>query len=280
MHSLATPAFAPDAGRAGSIPESVCPRGAAAGRYALAIMAKAPREGAVKTRLVPPLLAAEAAALSRCFIADMAENIAGVGSADRVRGWVAYTPVGQEAAFDGLLPGGFGLVPQRGDGFGERLLHAMEDLLATGHGGAFLINSDSPDLPQALLAQAVAALERPGDRVVLGPATDGGYYLIGLKRLHREMFARIDWSTERVLAQSLERAAEIGLPVELLPPWYDVDDEAALRHLLRVFADGVRGGAGEPALQPYPAPRTRRLLAELMRTGAGMRLGLEAVAGS
>jgi rSAM/selenodomain-associated transferase 1 len=232
-------------------------------RFALAIMAKAPAEGMAKTRLVPPLSPAEAAGLSRCFIADTADNVAGLASDHAVDGVVAYTPVGQEAAFDGLVPPWFRLLPQRGGDLGERLCNVVEDLLATGYDGVFLINSDSPDLPPAVLRQAVAALGRGGDGVVLGPAVDGGYYLIGLRRCHRHLFAGIDWSTERVLAQTMARAAEAALAVDLLPAWYDIDDAAAL--------SAFRQGAvpASDGLARYPAPRTRLYLDRLGKPDGG-----------
>jgi len=123
-----------------------------------------------------------------------------------------------------LLPETFKLLGQRGEGFGERLFYATEDLLAVGYESVCLIDSDSPTLPSALLQAAVSALALDGDRVVLGAADDGGYYLIGLKRAHRQLFEKLDWSTPRVLSQTVERAAEINLEVEMLPVWYDVDD--------------------------------------------------------
>jgi glycosyltransferase A (GT-A) superfamily protein (DUF2064 family) len=94
-----------------------------------------------------------------------------------------------------------------------------------------LLNSDSPTLPVAYLVAAATALAVPGDRVVLGPSTDGGYYLIGLKQPHQRLFEDIDWSTERVAAQTLARANQLGLEVHQLPSWYDVDDAEALRVL-------------------------------------------------
>ena len=89
--------------------------------------------------------------------------------------------------------------------------HACEDLFTCGFGAVCLIDSDSPTMPQAALLQAVEWLSLPGDRMVLGGSDDGGYYLIGVKRLHQHLFGQIEWSTERVLAQTLERARKIGL---------------------------------------------------------------------
>lgn len=200
---------------------------------ALAVMAKAPRPGKVKTRLSPPLTPDQASALNICFLRDTAENIQQVTDASNSAGLVAYTPVGDEAAFDGLLPPGFQLLGQRGDGFGERLLYACEDLFACGFGAVCLIDSDSPTMPQDALLQAVERLSRGGDRMVLGGCEDGGYYLIGVKRPHPRLFEQIDWSTERVFDQTMQRAREIGLSVEPLPTWYDVDDAATLERLQR-----------------------------------------------
>jgi rSAM/selenodomain-associated transferase 1 len=205
------------------------------GLCALGMMIKAPRAGASKTRLVPPLTHEEAARLSASFLRDTAANIADAcaDSSGRaaVQGVAVYTPAGAEAAFDGLLPQNFALLAQRGDTFGERLFHASADLLRLGYESCCLVDSDSPTLPRVLLVQAVEELGRPGDRLVLGPSEDGGYYLIGVKRAHPRLFEEIDWSTARVATQTLLRAREIDLAVSLLPPWYDVDDAHSLLRL-------------------------------------------------
>ncbi len=162
---------------------------------ALGLMAKAPRVGEVKTRLVPPLTAQEAAALSVCFLRDMAANIKSVSETEAASGLVVYTPTGSESAFDGVLSTGFELLVQRGTSLGERLCNATDDLLRQGYGAVCLINSDSPTLPQSILIRAIESLATEGDRVVLGGAEDGGYYLIGLKHAHRNLFNGIAWST-------------------------------------------------------------------------------------
>ena len=227
---------------------------------ALAVMAKAPRPGKVKTRLSPPLNPDQASALNICFIRDTTENIQQVTEASNSSGLVVYTPIGDESAFDALLPSGFQLLAQRGDGFGERLLHASEDLFSCGFSAVCLIDSDSPTMPQDALLQAVEWLSRAGDRMVLGASDDGGYYLIGIKRPHHRLFEQIDWSTERVFQQTLERAREIGLPAELLPTWYDVDDAATLERLRRELS-GL-SGAG------YDAKHTRLYL-ETLQVASG-----------
>ena len=235
------------------------PIGALGHLCALAVMAKAPRAGTVKTRLSPPLTLEQAAELNVQFLRDMADNLATIAGG---AGLISYTPVGDEALFAGLLPETFALVPQRGDGFGERLLAAAEDVLAIGYGAVCLIDSDSPTVPGEAYAQAVEALRLPGDRVVLGPSNDGGYYLIGMKRPHREPFERISWSTVRVMAETLERCREAGLEVVLLPTWYDVDDAATLSVLKAELLDGIAPEFA--AMKGYEARRTREFLATMM----------------
>lgn len=236
------------------------PQAISAGSCALAVMTKAPQAGKVKTRLTPPLSAEEAAALNTCFLRDTAAAISKTAKGGSARGIAVYTPVGAEGAYAEILPKEFELVPQRGDAFGERLICATEDLLKLGFASACLIDSDSPTVPQKAFAQAVAFLSQPGESVVLGPSDDGGYYLIGLKKLHRPLFEGIDWSTDRVLEQTIQRAREIGLPVHLLPVWYDVDDRTTLRRLCHEFFDA--NGSANPG---YPAPATRAFLDELLR---------------
>jgi rSAM/selenodomain-associated transferase 1 len=201
------------------------------GACALVIMAKAPRVGSVKTRLTPLLSNEQAAELSRCFICDMAENIAALTKDASVCGIIAYMPKGQEAAFEGLLPHCFRLLPQRGADLGERLLNSAADLFGAGFAHVCLINSDSPTLPRSLLTEAMMALRQPGQRAVLGEATDGGYYLIGLQGPQPHLFQGIEWSTPRVAGQTLARAAERGLDVTRLARWYDVDDGLSLHEL-------------------------------------------------
>ena len=115
-----------------------------------------------------------------------------------------------------------------------------------------------------MLVTAVAALAQPGDRVVLGPSEDGGYYLIGLKQAHRRLFTGIKWSTEKVLSQTIERAAEIDLPVELLPAWYDVDDAGGLKRLCDELFSSNGQGKGSTQLTGYHAPYTRDYLSQLI----------------
>src|SRR5438094_5673846 len=244
---------------------------------AWAVMTKAPQAGRVKTRLVPPLTPEEAAELNKCLLRDTAAAISSVCSGGLRRpnavntqllpgaqkappqcGPVAvYTPVGAESAYTDVLPADFSLLPQRGDKFGERLCFAVEDLFKCGFESACLIDSDSPTVPAEAFAKAVELLSTSEDLVVLGPSDDGGYYLIGLKNPHRHLFEQIDWSTERVLNQTIQRATEIGLEVKLLPAGYDVDDDASLRRLCDELLGGKSGETSDIA------PNTRAFLQTL-----------------
>jgi len=228
---------------------------------AMAVMTKAPRSGQVKTRLAPPLTPDEAAALNACFLCDTANALSaaakrGKKSGRNARGVAVYTPVGSEDAYSDLLPPCFDLVPQREGSFGERLFFAAEDLFKCGFDSACLIDSDSPTVPASSFAQAMELLSSPGDRVVVGPTDDGGYYLIGLKKPHRELFERIDWSTKRVFEQTIARAQEIGVETKLLPSGYDVDDSTTLRQLCDELLS-----ENSPA---DTAPETRKFLKEII----------------
>jgi rSAM/selenodomain-associated transferase 1 len=231
-----------------------------AGLCALAVMAKAPRAGKVKTRLAPALGFEGSAALNICFLRDTTANIAGAAAGGAAAGLVCYTPVGDEVAFDGLLPKEFALIAQRGDGFGERLHAAAQDILACGFGAVCLIDSDSPTLPTAALQQAVDELAKPGDRVVLGGSHDGGYYLIGLKQAHAAPFENITWSTETVYAETVQQVKAAGLELVELPVWYDVDDGTTLAVLEQELLHAVRPEFA--TVDGYDAKASRAFLQE------------------
>jgi len=213
----------------------------------------------VKTRLIPPLSPEEAASLNTCFLRDTAAAILSGTQGRKAQGVGVYTPIGSEADYRGILPDEFVLVPQRGEGFGERLRAATDDLLQLGFDALCLIDSDSPTVPADAFAQTINFLTRAGDRVVLGPSDDGGYYLIGLKRPHHRLFEQIDWSTERVFDQTVAAAQDVGVQVNLLSTWYDVDDRATLARLCRELF-----GSNGTASRGYPAPVTRGFLQNLL----------------
>jgi rSAM/selenodomain-associated transferase 1 len=233
----------------------------------IAFMAKASAPGRAKTRLVPPLTFDEAAELNTAFLQDVAENL--VTADARVRaaqdativGYAAYGPPGSTDFFSRILPASIGLIEAWLPNFGDCLFQTIGEILSRGHESAVVLNSDSPTLPTALLVETAEVLARPGDRAVLGPSLDGGYYLLGLKHAHARMFEDITWSTERVAEQTLSRAREIGLDVHKLPAWYDVDDIDALRRL-----DAELRGADLETHRPISQrPRFAAHTAKLMR---------------
>ena len=242
-----------------------------AGRSALALMTKAPRAGKVKTRLVPPLTNEEAAQLNRCFLQDMGaaisvccSGLAKLNSPSIAHGVAVYTPVGAELDYADILPADFTLLPQRGENFGERLYFAAEDLFRCGFDSVCLIDSDSPTVPSENFTRAIELLSSRGDHIVLGPCDDGGYYLIGLKQLYREIFEEIDWSTERVFEQTKLRATQMGVAVHELPRGLDVDDHATLCRLCDELL-------GQNACDNV-APRTQQFLRELVGRDGGERI--------
>jgi len=241
----------------------------------IAFMAKASAPGRAKTRLVPPLTFEQAAALNTAFLQDVAENLMLADEAARaikstvtklsIVGYAAYGPPGATDFFRRILPAATGLIEAWLPNFGDCLFHTIGEILSRGHQSAVVLNSDSPTLPTAFLVETAEALARPGDRAVLGPSTDGGYYLLGLKAPHARMFEDITWSTERVAEQTLARARETGLAVHVLPTWYDVDDVEALRRLEAEFSLPSPQGGGEHVNDALHLPRYAAYTAKLIR---------------
>jgi len=186
---------------------------------AVAIMAKAPRSGEVKTRLCPPLSLVDAAELYSRFLRDKIEQVRSLKATSPA---IAYAPGEARAFFEELAPD-FVLVGQRGADLGERLANSLRELLDGGYRGALAIDSDTPTLPPEFLQQAIDLVIRPEIDVVLGPTEDGGYYLIGLRAVHRELFEGVAWSTNQVFGETIRRCDAKGLRVACLPVWYDID---------------------------------------------------------
>jgi rSAM/selenodomain-associated transferase 1 len=235
---------------------------------AIAVMGKASAPGRTKTRLVPPLSGEEAARLNTAFLQDAMDNLIAAGCETEIAPYVAYGPAGSEAFFRGCLPENIHLIECCLSNFGDCLAHALALMLARGHSAACVLNADSPTLPTRYLIDAAQTLARSPQGIVIGPSTDGGYYLLGLTHIHRRLFTDIEWSSPRVCEQTRQRAAELGLEVTLLEPWYDVDDAAGLeqldRDLARVAAchDGAGGGM-------YGALKTRAALARVATLRSG-----------
>ena len=232
-------------------------------------MAKASKPGLTKTRLVPPLSYDEAAALNTAFLRDVASNIAAAGTEQSIKGYVAYGPPGSEAFFEDTLPRSIGRIEAWLPNFGDCLYSAIDQLLDLGHASTVVLNSDSPTLPTSLLVETAEALARPGDRAVLGPSIDGGYYLLGLKRHHRAVFQNIAWSTEHVARQTLEKAKQAKIDVHMLPAWYDVDDLQSLNMLRSELLDGWSFAT---TLKPYTASHSYQLVKSLRTADFSRRL--------
>lgn len=194
-------------------------------RRALLIFARRPCPGRVKTRLSPVLTPHEAAGLYDCMVRDVVARTAAQQVDAR---FLFFEDDGEAKGYFRGLDERLLLLPQEGAGLGERLANAFDVVFRRGFRIAAVIGADSPDLPVEFIKAAFEQLEAGAVDVAFGPTEDGGYYLAGLREPHPELFRDVPWSTEQVLAVSLQRASEIGLRPTLLPCWYDVDEPADL----------------------------------------------------
>ncbi len=200
---------------------------------ALVIFAKAPIPGQVKTRLSPPLTPDEAATLHGSFVLDTLERTKAAVTKLKlpIDRYLACAPSATHVFFKILEERqGVKLLDQVGADLGARMNHAFHTLFAQGYRQVVLIGTDVPTLPIDHVKQAIASLE--SHDLVLGPALDGGYYLIGLKRMAPGLFTDMPWSTDQVLRLTQEKAATIGLKASLIQPWRDVDTLADLEALI------------------------------------------------
>jgi len=193
---------------------------------ALIIMAKEPKIGSTKTRLCPPLRADQAAQLYEALLWDTIEMAAGVPGIDLA---IAITPPESSEYFKQITPPETILIPVACADIGECLVYVLSQLLAMGYQRVMALNSDGPSLPPEYIQTAIQCLDQHD--LVLGPAEDGGYYLVGLQQNQPNIFMGIDWSTHHVLAQTIQAAEQRNLTVHLLPPWYDVDTAADIDRL-------------------------------------------------
>jgi uncharacterized protein len=239
------------------------PRSAGAYPAALVLYARVPRRGRVKTRMLPWLPAADALRLHIALLEDGLRLLQLVarqtGAVPFVSFSAAWEPGNQQHFADlARAAAGIARLPQRGSDLGKRLRHTFRTLFARGFGRVVVFGSDSPTLPPSILRRAFAALRRDG-RVVLSPAEDGGYVLVGSTYLLSEMFKGIPWGTGRVMAATLEALERTGAPVIILPRWFDVDVPQDLERIRLDIARRPSGGR--------MAERTRAFVEELVRTG-------------
>lgn len=203
----------------------------------LAVMAKAPIPGEVKTRLMPALSAEEAAELYRALLLDQLEHLQGLSG---VEVYLAYAPEGAGALSEAVALSGTRCFAQEGGDLGARMNGVLKELWRRGHRNAALIGSDLPALPLEFVHKAFELLAM--HRVVLGPSRDGGYYLIGMNQPTPEIFRAMTWSHGEVLAQTLKTLGHLGIAGALLPVWFDLDTPDDL-DFLQLWSRSVSGGA-------------------------------------
>ena len=205
-------------------------------RPVLAIMARAPSSPG-KSRLIRELGTCDGESLRGALLRD---TFASVSKID-VQKAVLFTPPEHETEIRALTPFPALFLPQRGATLGDRMHEGMHDLFGRGFGAVAMIGSDLPTLPSGHVSTALHILARRPDVLVLGPAEDGGYYLIGVTRAHPQLFERIPWGTSQVLEHTCKAAEALGMTVERLAQWYDVDSLSDLRRVRRSVtgAEGI-----------------------------------------
>ncbi|MGI8865132.1 MAG: TIGR04282 family arsenosugar biosynthesis glycosyltransferase [Rubrobacteraceae bacterium] len=206
----------------------------------IVVLAKAPIPGTTKTRLrLPP---ESAARLQRALIPDAVNKAKEIAPVT-----VAGTPADGLDLIAPLIPESVEIIAQVEGDLGARMFSAAHHLFDKALSPVIILGTDAPTLPPSYIVKALLAL-RSHD-VSLIPSEDGGYVLIGLQKPHEAVFKNIDWSTEKVHRQTLERARSSGLTVFEAAPWYDVDEPEDLERLARVLAS-----------DPMLAPRTATFL--------------------
>lgn len=186
---------------------------------ALIVFARAPRPGQVKTRLTPPFTPEEACEIHMALLGDVLERAARTASGASIT--LAWSGPDAHPASVAEIPAGVVTTIQSGGDLGERMGSAIQSALRAGHRRVVILGSDAPTLPGDHLTAAFDALSRA--EVVLGPSSDGGYYLIGMTRLHLELFRGVQWGTKDVLSVTRQRLRKAGVPFVELGTWHDVD---------------------------------------------------------
>jgi len=216
-------------------------------REALLVFARTPVAGEVKTRLSPAISLDDAARLYEAFLRDALHAYASL-EADLF----LFLSGPTERLPRGIVPANVEVAPQRGRSLGKRMRNAFASTFAKGYERVVLIGSDHPTLPSAFVGEAFRRLEEPFS-LVLGPAEDGGYYLVGMNELYPELFEGVRYSRSTVWAETLERCAAVDAALTILPAWFDVDTPESLARLATELSDDTG----------ISAPCTRAVLAEL-----------------
>lgn len=185
---------------------------------AVIVMAKVPKVGFTKTRLTPPLSPLAATKLYEALLQD---TISLVSSIESVALALAVSPPDETDYFEQICPPETIFIPLTCQNIGECQSLSIRKLLDMGYSNVFTLNGDGPSLPKDYIEQAVEKISTHD--IVLGPSTDGGYYLIGMKKHYEEVFQNIQWSTKTVFDETIAITNERNLSVSKLPTWYDVD---------------------------------------------------------
>ena len=222
------------------------------------VFAKNPVPNQVKTRLVPTLSPEQAATLYTAFLTDWCETLAKLLGVDLI---IAYTPAEARPDLQALIGDNALYIPQIDADLGERLTSATQWATEQGYTKILLVGSDSPTLPISYISKALTLLDSRD--IVIGPSTDGGYYLIGFSATNIAVtvpfiFEEIAWSTTNVLQQTVTRIQSRKATIGLLPPWYDIDTAEDLA-FLHAHLSAMRL-AGETV----QAVRTESLLTKLL----------------
>ena len=223
-------------------------------KICLIVFAKNPVPNQVKTRLIPTLSPEQAAILYTAFLTDWCETLAKLANVDLV---IAYTPPEAQPDLQALIGDDVIYIPQMGADLGERLTSATQWAAKQGYTKILFVGSDSPTLPISYISQAITLLD--SQDTVIGPSTDGGYYLIGfsaaaLTTTVPHVFEEIAWSTADVFQQTVTRIREAEVTLGLLPPWYDIDtaEDLAFLHAhisaMRLAGDTVQAVGTESLL--------------------------------
>jgi hypothetical protein len=221
----------------------------------LGLFAKKPEPGQVKTRLASPSSPAWAAQVAAAFLDDLLDKLS-VLDAQRI---LVFSPPPSASYFTEHARGRYTLQAQADGSLGQRLTSFFSGQLRDGAAQVVALGTDSPNVPLDYVEQAFRALESAN--VVLGPATDGGYYLVGCSCRLPPIFDDMEWSTSRVLADTVARLQDPSWRLTVLPPWYDVDTLDDW-HVLRGHLAALRRAGIDPGV-----PRTEQLSLALIDRG-------------
>lgn len=189
------------------------------------IMAKVPIAGTVKTRLQPFLSAEQCGELAKCFLRDTVSKAKSLSN----KLIIAYTSVEKRGVLLTILPNEQIFIEQKGVNLGDKMFHAFEFAFSQNSDAVVMIGTDSPTFPARFITQAFEMLSKTD--AVLGETADGGFYLIGLRKLKKEIFELVEWSSPKTFEQTALNIENLNLKLSLLPNWYDVDTPDDLKRL-------------------------------------------------